>query len=215
MCVYNTSKCKINAIWDATPRSTNIPSLLSEDCVQPTAAKMLLGWMWGLSWCYEVKRGTFALLDEDDRDQILYKQWVSTDRSTLETHCAPAEEFVEIFCEKLELLRTHSFIASEQAAVYKECKTTLQLGELLVNLDFSENYSFILQDAAQGFHWNNCQSTLHPFVAYFVDSGELRHLSYVIILDCLYHDTTAVYLFIKIFIAFLKSFFPKNHNLKE
>ena len=34
-------------------------------------------------------------------------------------------------------------------------------------------YSFILQDAAQGFHWNNLQATLHPFVAYFVDSGEL------------------------------------------
>ena len=33
-------------------------------------------------------------LEENDRDQITYKQWVSTDRSTLETHCAPLEEFV-------------------------------------------------------------------------------------------------------------------------
>ena len=68
----------------------------------------------------------------------------------------------------------------------------------MVTADFSENYSFVLQDAAQGFHWNNSQATLHPFVAYFLDSGEVRHLSYVIISDCLHHDTVAVYLFQKI-----------------
>jgi len=59
----------------------------------------------------------------------------------------------------------------------------LQAGEILVTADVSGNYSFILQDAAQGFHWNNSLATIHPFVAYFVDSGELRHLSYVIVVD--------------------------------
>ena len=71
-------------------------------------------------------------------------------------------------------------------------------------------FSFILQDAAQGFHWNNSQATLHPFVAYFVDSGELCHPSYVIISDCLQHDTIAVYLFQKCFIAFLKNLLPER-----
>ena len=42
--------------------------------------------------------------------------------------------------------------------------------------DFSENYSFVLQDAAQGFHWNNSQETIHPFVAYYMKSGELLAL---------------------------------------
>ena len=56
-----------------------------------------------------IKEELIVLLDEIDMDQIVYKQWVSTDRSTLETFCVPPEEFVEI-CEKLELLRPHSFI---------------------------------------------------------------------------------------------------------
>ena len=163
----------------------------------------------------QLKEELITLLDENDMDQIVYKQWIATDRSTLETFCAPAEEFVETFCEKLELLRPHSFIASEQASFYTKCKTSLQAGEILVTVDFSENYSFILQDAAQGFHWNNSQATIHPFVAYFVDSGELRHLSYVIISDCLQHNTTAVYLFQKCFIEFLKSFLNKELQLKR
>ena len=155
------------------------------------------------------------LLDENDMDQIVYKQWISTDRSTLETFCVPPEEFVEIFCEKLELLHPHSFIAREQAVFYTRTKTSLQPGEILVTVDFSENYSFILQDAAQGFHWNNSQATIHPFVAYFVDSGELCHLSYVIISDCLHHDTIAVYLFQKSFIAFLKNLLPRRLQPKK
>ena len=157
-----------------------------------------------------LKEKLIAFLDANDTDQIIYKQWNTTDRSTLETYCVPAEEFVDIFCEKLELLRPHSFIASEQASFYTWRKTSLQTGEILVTADFSENYSFILQDASQGFHWNNSQATIHPFVAYFVDLGELQHLSNVIISDCLHHDTTAVYLFQKCFIAFLK-----HRNLKK
>ncbi len=85
----------------------------------------------------------------------------------------------------------------------------------MVIADFSENYSFILQDAAQGFHSNNSQATLHPFIAYFIDSGELCHLSYVIISDCLHHDTIAVYLFQKCFIAFLKNLLPERLQPKS
>jgi hypothetical protein len=29
---------------------------------------------------------------------------------------------------------------------------------------FGENYSFVLQDEAQGFPWNNAQDTIHPSI---------------------------------------------------
>ena len=59
------------------------------------------------------------------------------------------------------------------------------------------------------------EATIHPFVAYFVDSGELCHLSYIIISDCLHHDTTAVYLFQKCFITFLKNSCQKGCILRK
>ena len=70
--------------------------------------------------------------------------------------------------------------------------------------DFSENYSFVLQDTVQGFHWNNAQATIHPFVVYYCDSDELCHHSFVIISDCLHHDTVAVHLFRKSLMDYLK-----------
>ena len=116
----------------------------------------------------------------------------------------PSDEFVESFGEKLGILLSHSFIATQQSMFYDQCKSSLKPGEIVVSADFSENYAFILQDTAQGFHWNNSQATIHPFVAYFRESDSINHLSFVIISDILHHDTIAVYLYQKRLIAFLK-----------
>lgn len=148
------------------------------------------------------------ILDGNMIDNISFLQWVSVDRSTLQTVNVPADEFVDLFCEKVKVLLPHSFIAAQQASYYQECKSTLKPGELLVTADFSENYAFILQDAAQGFHWNNAQATIHPFVAYYTESGELQHVSYVVISDCLHHDTVAVYLFQKKFLSHMTKIIP-------
>ncbi len=86
----------------------------------------------------------------------------------------------------------------------------LSEGEFLVIGDFSENYSFIIQDAVQSFHWSNLQATLHPFVCYYMDGGESKHVSFVIISDCLTHDTVAVHLFQRQLINFLESKFNKK-----
>ena len=51
-----------------------------------------------------LKDHLYALMDENIIDTIQHKQYVSTDRSTLETITKPAYEFVESFCERLKLL---------------------------------------------------------------------------------------------------------------
>ena len=139
-------------------------------------------------------------------DNLTFKQWVTVDQSTLDPVSKLADEFVEFFCEKLQQLIPHSFIATQQASFFTECKSTLKPNELLVQADFSENYSFILQDSSQGFHLNNSQATVRPFVVYYKNLEEERHLSYVVTSDCLNHDTIAVYLFQRKLIFFLNPF---------
>ena len=156
----------------------------------------------------KLKEKIIKALDDEMIDNIVYKQWLSVDRSTLETLSSSPEEFVDSLCEKLEVLLTHSFIATQQSMFYKECRASLKQGEMLVTADFAENYAFVLQDAAQSFHWNNDQATIHPFVVYFKENEKQEHLSYVAISNCLKHDTVAVYQFQKKLIAFLKTRFP-------
>ena len=54
-------------------------------------------------------------------------------------------------------------------------------------------------------------------MAYYINSGdsEVHHLSYVIISDCLHHDTISVFLFQKCFIAFLKAFLHGENQLNK
>ena len=113
--------------------------------------------------------------------------------------CNTCDEFVESFCEKLNILLFHSFVAKQQAKFYVDCKSGLKIGELLVTVDFAENYAFFLQDAARRFHWNNAQATIHLFIAYYTNAEKLCHLSYVIISDCMQHDIVAFHLFQKMF----------------
>ena len=88
-------------------------------------------------------------------DNITYKQWTAVDRSSLETVNQHSYDFVESFCERLEALRSHSFIATQQSNFFDQCKSSLKPGELVVCADFSENYAFILQDATplQLYQW--------------------------------------------------------------
>lgn len=63
------------------------------------------------------------------------------DLYTLETFCSSVEEFADTFCKKIELLRPHSFIATQQASFYASHKVNLKRGEFLVTVDFSENFA--------------------------------------------------------------------------
>lgn len=144
-------------------------------------------------------------------ENVTYKQWMQLDKRTvLETLTKPCEEFIATFIDSLPKLLRHSFIAKKQSSFLSHLKENLKENEYLVLCDFAENYSFVLQDAAQGFHWNNAQATIHPFSVYCIDTETkmLRHTSFVVISECLIHDTIAVHLFQRHLINFLKSHFP-------
>ena len=188
---------------DDTPLE-NYHHCLAKLICNPPLPKCYLGACSVCPGIEELKDHLIKVLDENMVDIITYKQWTAVDRSTLETVSEPSDEFVESFGEKLGILLSHSFIATQQSMFYNQCKSSLKLGEIVVSADFSENYAFILQDAAQGFQWNNSQATIHPFVAYFRESDSINHLSFVIISDILHHDTIAGYLYQKRLIAFLK-----------
>jgi hypothetical protein len=146
--------------------------------------------------------------DEHIIDRIEYKQWTNTDRATLETKIQTADEFITTFVSSLPKALNHDFITRQQAQYLQEAKRTLKAGEFLVIGDFAENYSFVVQDAAQSFHWNNLQATLHPFVCYTSERDEndittLKHISFVAISESSSHDTVAVHLFQKVLIKFL------------
>lgn len=66
-------------------------------------------------------------------------------------------------------------------------------GEVLVMFDFSKNFSYVVQDASQAFHFNNDQCTVFPVIYYYKENSVLKHKSAILLSESLKHDTSAVY----------------------
>lgn len=87
------------------------------------------------------------------------------------------------------------------------------MGTAIIILDFMENYSFVLQDAAQGFYWDNSQSTVHPFSVYYMQDNVLKTLSLCCLSNCMKHDTLAVYAFQTVILKYLKTVINGLHSI--
>lgn len=136
--------------------------------------------------------------------KITYKQWVSTDRCNMVTVEEPIEDYKKKLIQKLSSLKKHHFIADAQTQYFKNRKSSLNSDEIIIQLDFSENFAFIVQDAVQGCHWMNDQVTLFPIVIYEIINGSLHSQSFCILSDCLQHSSTAVNTFLKKISEFIR-----------
>ena len=147
----------------------------------------------------------FMQADMDDDDIVHYKQWLHTDCTTLASLQLSVTEFIETACESLSKLHHHHFISNAQSAFLKSTKETLTPGTAIILMDFAENYSFVVQDAVQGDHWNNSQATLHPFAVYYTEGQELKCLSLCVVSDHLQHNANVVHAFLSAVLAHLKT----------
>lgn len=139
----------------------------------------------------------FRDADMSDDDVVTFKQWSHSDKGcTLITRSEPVAAFVDELTRQYDNLMCHHYIAKSQAAFLSTCKASLDTETALILLDFAENYSFIVQDAVQGHHWDNTQATLHPFAVYHLVEGKVQCLSICVISDCLKHDSLVVHTFI-------------------
>lgn len=129
-------------------------------------------------------------------EEVHYKQWVTVDRCSLTEKVENSSDFMESLSKSITNLTKHHFTSKHQSQYFKNLKNNLQSQEGCLVGDFAENYSFIIQDAVQGFHWENVQCTVHPFVFYWKHSDNVCHQSYCFISDSLKHNTVMVYSFL-------------------
>lgn len=159
------------------------------------------------------------VLDIECVDTITYQQWVKKSESkfwTLDTVQKEKEDFAGSLVSATEALILHDFIAARQREHFSQLKLNLlKPGEAVISMDFSENYSFLIQNSIQSFHWSNEQATVHPFIAYYKnEAGELCHDSYIIISDSMKHESHTVHVFLKKYLQHLKKKVPGLKHVK-
>jgi len=152
--------------------------------------------------------------EEEMPDDVTFKQWVTTDRAELVTMVKSQDEYLETLLEKLHNLKSHHYVSKIQSQFMKEIKERLPENECIVLADFAENFTFLVQDEIQGYHWVNDQATVHPFVLYYKnENNQVSSRSICILSDYLEHNTSVVHAFLKHVTKFIKETLPKVEKL--
>nr|CAH0106913.1 unnamed protein product [Daphnia galeata] len=86
--------------------------------------------------------------------------------NNLETILAERDDFIEKLVVLVNKLTTHHFVARNQSAYLVQSKENIDHETCVLVSDFSENFSFVIQDSVQCYYWSNDQATLLPFMAY-------------------------------------------------
>lgn len=98
---------------------------------------------------------------EREIDQISFKQWIKQKQMTLETLVKDSNDFISYLSERIIDLLPHAYIAQEQSKFSRDLKENLKDGEFHATVGYAENFAFVVQHAAPGFHWNNIHATVY------------------------------------------------------
>ncbi|KAI9560602.1 hypothetical protein GHT06_011551 [Daphnia sinensis] len=151
----------------------------------------------------------------DENETISYKQWTHTDDNKLENILCDSDDFIERVVSVVQKLTTHHLIARNQSAFFVQSKEKTDRESCVLVSDFSENYSFIIQNSVQGYYWANHQATILPFMAYMKrHDGSVFNVSIAIISDHLTHDTISVHAYLNPVLTHLKTINPLLKSIK-
>lgn len=154
----------------------------------------------GLEECGECEDGMqkfktdlISICGKEEITHVKYKQWMFTDNDQKQDITAEVTEYTEDLGNSLADYRTHKFLEKKQIPFVMGLRTTLPENEVLVSMDYAENYSVVNQDEVQQAYFRNKQvSMLGVGIKYHKDQ-EIKHQSFVILSNDTRHDTAAVY----------------------
>lgn len=131
----------------------------------------------------------YTNLDEN----VKWQHWRKVDaRVTLTYTIAPLSDLIHELEVQLPIFKLHFFVKRSQQNYFDVTKKNIKPGELILQVDFAENYRLICQNEVQSAHFSYGQVTIFTCVAWL--NGETK--SFAIISDKLSHSKYDVHCFI-------------------
>ncbi|XP_071164971.1 uncharacterized protein [Mytilus edulis] len=158
------------------------------------------------------------ILSEIRNENVRYEQWKKVEmadgkkRTKIVEREETRDSFISIVHTQVRDFQEHVSRVRLQYQALNNLKENLPCENVIVQMDFAENFSCTSADEVQSAYWNSSAVTLHPVVVYFKnEQKELEHKNYVFVSDDLGHNIGSVYTIIQKLLSEIK-----NHvnNLK-
>lgn len=143
-------------------------------------------------------------------ETVKWQHWRKVqDRVTLTQTIAPLSDLIHELEAQLPLFKVHFFVKRAQQQYFEMKKNTIKPGELILQVDFAENYRLMCQNEVQSAHFSYQQSTIFTCVAWL--AGDTK--SFAIISDKLTHNKYDVYCFITTLVQQIKNQYGHFQNI--
>lgn len=147
--------------------------------------------------------------------EVYYKQWSKSEDNRIFKNSKHeiVNEALYVLESQLVYFLWHVYIKRTQTTYFDNLQKNLPLETLLMQIDFSENYTHTYQDEIQSAHWENKSFTLYTAMIYYCHNEEtsqkvIKAEPYVIVSDYLHHDKYAVITFNKMIVESFKRKYP-------
>ena len=116
--------------------------------------------------------------------------------------------FITGFKKEAEDFKNHVQRVQRQYKELRNLKQNLPNSEVILQMDFAENFACRSLEEIQSAYWNQTSVTLHPVVIYYKENEELKHQSIVMVSDEMSHSASTVCTMIDDLIPQIKAIVP-------
>lgn len=149
---------------------------------------------------YKHSAGSFdELLKKIPQGDVKYFQWKrvklqnNKERMRIVENNTPRDDFIATMKKEFEEFDAHVDRVKKQYKSVKDMKQKLPNNHILIQMDFSENYTCQTVEEIQSAYWNSSMVTLHPTILYFNNAnGDMDHKSLVFVSEILQHNASMV-----------------------
>lgn len=94
----------------------------------------------------------------------------------MKNECLNVFDFVPELSDSFDELIPHHFISKKQSEFISDLKTSIKQNEDVLEIGYSENYAYVVQNAAQQFHYNNNQWSIFCAILNYKETEEVEIL---------------------------------------
>ncbi|VEN43374.1 unnamed protein product [Callosobruchus maculatus] len=139
---------------------------------------------------------------------VVWKKWEKSESQYIPvSRQGTLNDLIQEIKKQTPIFKGHVFVKRQQSLHFENKKKNSTALEVVLQVDFAENFSILCQDEIQSAHWSHPQVTIFTGCAWS-DAGNAKH-SYIIMSNELNHDKYAVWAFMRKIIDDLKQKYPE------
>ena len=138
---------------------------------------------------------TLQELMDDDREELLVKQWKG---GLLEIKEFTVTDLCDEIHSQMYKYLKHIYNMKTQTRTFREQKEKLTVGHIIIQTDFAENYSIKHQNEVMAAHWmpsTGDSVTIYTSIVHYVEDEEQHTKAYAIVSDTMTHSSLEAQVF--------------------